>query len=156
MRETCVLGFAPFRLDPGAERLWRDDAVVRLTAKAFAVLRYLVEHAGQLVTKNELFTAVWASTHVSDAALTMCIRELRQALGDTPQAPQFLETVRGRGYRFVAPVTRSPLTALPTSTSAYPLASSPPPLLVERDSELAHLQWGWQQAQQGRRQLVFV
>jgi DNA-binding winged helix-turn-helix (wHTH) protein/predicted ATPase len=156
MRETGVLGFAPFRLDLGAERLWRDDAVVRLTAKAFAVLRYLVTHAGQLVTKNELFTAVWASSHVSEAALTMCIRELRHALGDAPQAPQFLETVRGRGYRFVAPVTRPNLAALPTGSSAYPLASSPPPLLVEREHELAHLQWGWQQAQQGRCQVVLV
>ncbi len=61
MQETRVLEFVPFRLDLGAERLWRDVQAVPLTAKAFAVLRYLVIHAGRLVTRDELFEAVWAS-----------------------------------------------------------------------------------------------
>ena len=108
MRHMQVLVCAPFRFDLGAERLWRDTAVVRLTAKAFAVLRYLVLHADHLVTKDELIEAVWALPVVSDAALTVCIGEIRRALGDTARAPQFLETVRGRGYRFCSPVTVAP------------------------------------------------
>jgi hypothetical protein len=61
--------------------------LVRLTPKAFAVLRYLVERPGQLVTKDELLAAVWAGTVVSEAAVTKCVRELRQALHDDAQAP---------------------------------------------------------------------
>ena len=96
MAERPIWYFAPFHVDLEDERLWRDTAAVRLTAKAFAVLRHLVEHAGQLVTREELFAAVWGTTYVSDAALAVCIRELRQALGDTAQTPQYVETVRGR------------------------------------------------------------
>ncbi|MDH3601008.1 MAG: hypothetical protein OEU26_15405 [Candidatus Tectomicrobia bacterium] len=51
MQDACIFRFGPFRLDIGDERLWREAKPLRLTAKAFAVLRYLVEHAGQLVTK---------------------------------------------------------------------------------------------------------
>src|SRR5215813_9555402 len=105
MPEIRSWHFGPFHLDLGAERLWQGPEVVRLTAKAFAVLRHLVAHAGQLVTKEDLFAAVWAAAYVSDAALAVCIRELRRALGDSAQTPQYVETVRGRGYRFVAPVT---------------------------------------------------
>jgi DNA-binding winged helix-turn-helix (wHTH) protein len=82
MAERPIWYFAPFHVDLEDERLWRDTAAVRLTAKAFAVLRHLVEYAGQLVTREELFAAVWGTTYVSDAALAVCIRELRQALGD--------------------------------------------------------------------------
>jgi non-specific serine/threonine protein kinase/serine/threonine-protein kinase len=60
MVETHGWRFASFHLDLGAERLWRDAEAVHLTAKAFGVLRHLVEHAGQLVTKDDLFAAVWA------------------------------------------------------------------------------------------------
>lgn len=113
MRDTRIFYFAPFRLDLGAERLWCEEEPVRLTAKAFAVLRYLVDHAGYMVTKNELFEAAWALPAVSEATLTVCVGEIRRALGDTAQTPQFVETVRGRGYRFLAPVTLAPLSATP-------------------------------------------
>ena len=74
-----------------------------LTRKAFAALCYLVGHAGQLVTKDELIAAVWAVPYVSDMALAACIREIRRALEEPVHAPQFVETVRGRGYGFLAP-----------------------------------------------------
>ncbi len=120
MDEPQVFCFAPFRLDVRAERLWRDTDVVQLTAKAFGVLRYLVEHAGRLVTKDALFTALWPETTVSEAALTVYISEIRRALGETTQRPQFLETVRGRGYRFVAPVTL-------TASAVVPALAMPSP-----------------------------
>src|SRR5262245_36804408 len=100
MRDMRVLVFTPFRLELGTECLWRDTTVVRLTNKAFAVLRYLVLHADRLVTKDELIAAAWALPAVSDAALNVCIGEIRRALGDTARAPRFVETGRGRGYRF--------------------------------------------------------
>ena len=77
---------------------------MRLTPKAFQVLRYVVERPGQLVTKEELFRGVWADTVVSDAALTMCIQEIRKALQDDAKSPQYLETVHRRGFRFIGEV----------------------------------------------------
>ena len=103
MPEETALWFGPFRLDVANERMWRGQEELKLTRKAFAVLHYLVEHAGQLVTKEALFTKVWPEVVVGDAALTVCIRELRQVLGAT-KAPQYIETVYGRGYRFIGKV----------------------------------------------------
>lgn len=160
MDDLCVLLFTPFKLDLGAACLWREQTAVRLTAKAFAVLRYLATHPGRLVTKREIFDTVWALPVVSEAALTACIGEIRRALGDAAQQPQFLETVRGRGYRFLAPVTRTASALVPLSPSSLPrvadLTLEPPGLLVGREAELAQLQHHWQQAQQGVPQLVCV
>ena len=157
MPETRLWYFAPFRLDLGAGRLWQGTEPVRLTAKALAVLSYLAEHAGQLVTKDDLFAAVWASAYVSEAALAVCIGEIRRALGDAAQTPQYLETVRGRGYRFVAPVTATPSSPEPAvAERPQPMVIIRPGLLVAREAELAALQQRWAQAQQGVRQIVFV
>src|SRR5262249_55150951 len=104
MQGHNLLNFGPFRLDVRNQQLWRGQEVVRLTNKALAVLRYLAEHSGQLVTKDDLFAAVWPEVVVSDSALVVCIRELRRALGDGRRAPQFIETVHGRGYRFIGVV----------------------------------------------------
>src|SRR5215831_9801988 len=105
MREQRILIFEPFGLDVGNERLWCGPEATHLTRKALAVLHYVVERAQQLVTKDELLEVVWPQTHVSEAALAVCIREIRQALGDNPRTPRFIETVYGRGYRFLATVT---------------------------------------------------
>ncbi len=100
-----VAYFGSFQLDLGKIRLWRGSQEVKLTGKAFAVLRYLVEHPGQLVTKDELFSAVWPETIVSEATLASCIQEIRQALRDKAKAPRYIETVHRRGYRFIAPLS---------------------------------------------------
>src|SRR5882724_6801643 len=105
MQEHRLLSFEPFRLDVRNQQLWRGQEVIRLTSKALAVLCYLVERSGQLVTKDELFTAVWPGVVVSDSALVACIGELRRVLGDARRTPQFIETVHGRGYRFIAPLS---------------------------------------------------
>ena len=103
--EVC---FRAFRLDAANERLWRGTRKVLLRPKTFAVLRYLIEHAGRLVTKDELLDAVWPGTAVSDVVPIVCIRELRKALGDDADAPRFIETMSRRGYRFIAPLTAAP------------------------------------------------
>src|SRR6185295_14220642 len=100
-----VVSFGLYRLDVGAERIWRGSQVVKLTPKALAVLRLLLTRAGQVVTKEELFQTVWPDTVVSDDALTFCIQELRQALRDNVKRPRYIETVYRRGFRFIAPVT---------------------------------------------------
>jgi len=124
--------FDLFRLDPDNARLWRGDQCVVLTLKAFGVLHYLVTHAGQLVTKDALLDTLWPNTAVSDAALRVVISELRKALGDVPQAPQFIATVHRLVYRFLAPVTRidppeEGLESPPPSFTASPSPENPSP-----------------------------
>src|SRR5262245_28721881 len=102
------LTFGPFRYEIETACLWREDRAVALTPKAVAVLGHLVRHAGRLVTKQELLDEVWRDIAVTDAVLKVGIREIRRALGDQAQAPQFIETVYRRGYRFIAPLNPSP------------------------------------------------
>jgi DNA-binding winged helix-turn-helix (wHTH) protein/tetratricopeptide (TPR) repeat protein len=161
------LSFARYRLDLASEQLWCGSQEIPLPAKAFALLRYLVEHAGQLVSKAELFTALWPGTVVTDGALTYCVGEVRRALGDDPKAPQFIETVHRRGYRFLPTVTTAP----PVASSQYPVASRKAEtrssqlttdrwqrtiLLVGREPELAQLHQLLDRARDGERQIVFV
>lgn len=122
--EVCYR-FGPYRLAPADARLWRDAEVVPLTPKAFAVLGYLVERAGRLVTKRELLDTLWADVFVGDAALKVCVGEIRRALGDDPKAPAFIETAHRRGYRFVAGVT-----AEASSPALAPLVPMAPTLPV--------------------------
>src|SRR5262249_60629093 len=110
----------PVRLDLHNAWVWQGAQRLTLTPKAFAVLRYLMEHAGRVVTKEELLQAVWAGTVVSDAALTTCMREIRRGLGEAAQAPQHIETVHRRG----GPVGGAPAPAPPAH--APPPAHSPP------------------------------
>jgi DNA-binding winged helix-turn-helix (wHTH) protein len=105
MSTASQFGFDVYRLDVANEQLWCGEQVLPLTAKALRVLGLLVAHAGQLVSKDTLFEAVWPEAAVSDGVLTNCIGELRRALGDTAQTPRFIQTVHRRGYRFLAPVT---------------------------------------------------
>jgi DNA-binding winged helix-turn-helix (wHTH) protein len=102
-----TVAFANFRLDASNVSLWRGKQALKLKPKAFDVLHYLVDHAGQVVTKDALWRAIWPNVTVSDAVLTMCVRELRQALEDDAKAPRFIETVHRRGYRFIGQVVSS-------------------------------------------------
>src|SRR5688500_5671960 len=101
--------FGPFRLELGNERLWQGPEEVILRPKSFAVLQYLVAQPGRLVTREEVLQAVWPGITVSDAVLTVCIGEIRRALQDSHQAPQFIETVHRRGYRFLGTITATPV-----------------------------------------------
>ena len=96
--------FDVYRLDYTNEQLWRGEQLVRLTGKSFTTLCYLIDHAGQLVRKDDLFQGVWPGTVVSDSTLTSCIKELRKALIDDAKAPRYIETIPGQGYRFIAPI----------------------------------------------------
>src|SRR5215831_7758306 len=92
--------FDAFRLEPPPGGLWRDDVRLALRPRSLAVLRYLVAHAGRLVTKAELRQHVWGGSHVSDTVLRVCVQEIRATLGDVAAAPQYLETVTQQGYQF--------------------------------------------------------
>jgi len=82
----------------------RGDTVVPLTPKLLDLLLHLLDHAGELVTKEALLDAIWPDANVTDNALTQAISELRQALGDDPSSPRYIKTVARRGYRFIAAV----------------------------------------------------
>jgi len=97
--------FKAFRLDTANHLLWRDGDRVSLTPKSFDVLAYLVEHVGRVVTQDEILEALWPETYVNPEVLRKNIQEIRKALGDLPDNPEFIETLPKRGYRFIAPVT---------------------------------------------------
>ncbi len=97
--------FGPYRLIPDECLLLREGKPVSLTPQAYDLLRILVESAGHLKTREELVVALWPTTVVEETNLSWNIRAVRKALGDDSEAPQYIETVRGRGYRFIAPVS---------------------------------------------------
>ena len=92
MEQKPHLVFGPFRLDSPPDRLWQGDQAIALRPQSLALLRYLVAHAGRLVTKAEVRQHVWAGTHVTDTVLRVSVHEIRQALGDVAAAPRYLET----------------------------------------------------------------
>src|SRR5215470_8054155 len=100
--------FGHFRLDATNECLWHGDRAIPLRPKAFAVLKLLLDHPRQLVTKEQVLDAVWPGTFVSDAVLKESIYQLREALGDKAAKPAYIETAHRRGYRFIASVTERP------------------------------------------------
>jgi pimeloyl-ACP methyl ester carboxylesterase/DNA-binding winged helix-turn-helix (wHTH) protein len=102
-----AFSFGGYRFETDTGRLFAGTREVRLTPKASAVLTQLVLHAGEPVSKDDLFATVWSGTAVSDDALTSCIQELRRALDDNSKQPRFIETRHRRGYQFVAPLTSS-------------------------------------------------
>jgi DNA-binding winged helix-turn-helix (wHTH) protein len=99
----CILSFPPFRLDRTNEILWRGDAPMPLRAKPFTILRYLAEHPQRLVTQRELVEAIWGNVVTSDSLLRTHVRQLRRVIGEG-----VIETIIGRGYRFVLEVTQAP------------------------------------------------
>ena len=98
--------FGPFRLDQRKRRLMRDGEPLRLTPKALDLLLVLVEERGRTVEKDELLEKVWAGTVVEENNLNQNITALRKSLGDSRQDSQYIATVPGRGYRFVADVRK--------------------------------------------------
>jgi DNA-binding winged helix-turn-helix (wHTH) protein len=146
--------FPPFRLDPLNAQLWRGDQQISLRRKTFDVLMYLIDHSGQLVTKAALLDAVWTDVTVSDSMPAICVAELRKALGDEAKTPRFVETVHGRGYRFIADVTN---TAYEEATRQAPaIVKSTRPIMVGRENELTQLQRWYAQILEGQRRVIFV
>src|SRR5689334_10122327 len=94
------LSFGPFRLDLASRQLWNGEQTIALTPRAMDVLVFLAEHAGELITREQLFQALWPDVFVADHALSVQILEIRKALGDNSQHPAYIETRHRRGYRF--------------------------------------------------------
>jgi len=101
------ISFGPFRLLPAQRLLLEGDTPVRLGSRAFDILAVLVEHAGRLVSRQELIARVWPNLFVEECNLKIQVSSLRRVLGDGRSGVRYIATVPGRGYEFVAPVTRA-------------------------------------------------
>jgi DNA-binding winged helix-turn-helix (wHTH) protein/predicted ATPase len=144
-------GFPPFRFDPGNATLWLGKRRRSLRPRAAALLQYLIEHAGDVATPEELLAALWPDVKVSPGILKVHVFEIRQALRDRKGIPKFVETVPRRGYRWIAPFTRLSSEAL--APSPRRIAS---PAVFGREAELAALGQRLEAALAGERQVVFV
>jgi DNA-binding winged helix-turn-helix (wHTH) protein/Flp pilus assembly protein TadD len=138
-RPRTVWAFGRFELDSQTGELRRDGILVRLTPQALQVLLALVEAPAELVSRDELRRRLWAEgTFVEfDRSLNFCLSRLRKALGDDARHPRFVQTLPGRGYRFIAPVQtrglpvpallprRAPRTRLAAAAAVLALATLP-------------------------------
>src|SRR5436190_12247227 len=104
--DGSVLQFGAFHLAHGVELLYRGDVVVPLEPRAVRVLRYLVEHNDRVLSKEELLEEVWSDVFTTDGVLKKAVSQIRRSIGDDAEQSRFIATYHGRGYRFIAPVTR--------------------------------------------------
>src|SRR5262249_15285939 len=122
IRDTEIL-FGRFRLDADGQ-LWQGNDLIPIRPKPFAVLSFLLERAGRLVTKDELLDAIWPDVSVGEAVLKKTVGEIRDALSDEPKSPGYIETAHRRGYRFIADITVRPINS----------ATQPDPGTIEQKS----------------------
>lgn len=114
-----------WHVDVGGNRLLRGGEIRPLRHKAMALLVMLARHAGQTVPREALVREVWDGNHyVADKAINTAVWAIRQALGDDPEVPRYVQTVAKKGYRLIAPVTVRPL----PSAAAPAVAEHGPPL----------------------------
>src|SRR4051794_37505272 len=98
---ATTLTFGPFRLLPVQRQLWKDEEQLELRAMPLAVLTYLTQHPERVVSAEELRKAVWGGIYVSRTTIRVCVREIRQALGEEAATPRYLETIGRQGYCFI-------------------------------------------------------
>src|SRR6185295_11380884 len=104
-----IYEFDNFRVD-AVKRLLTNGTgeVIPLAPKAFETLLYLVRHPGKLLEKEEMMRAIWADTIVEENNLNQSVSAVRRVLGERHDEHRFIVTVPGRGYKFVAAVSRAP------------------------------------------------
>lgn len=157
-----IYRFGPFTLEVRERRLLRDSIEIPLRMKVFETLRVLVEHAGRLLTKEELLSAVWPDAVVEENNLNHNISVLRKALGEQATGQRYIETVPRAGYRFTAAVAGAAVPMAPatspasrarqdirycTSSDGVRLAfasSGTGPPLVRASNWLTHLDFEWE------------
>lgn len=102
--------FGPFQLDTRCLELWKDGRKMRLRPQPCRVLAVILGRPGRLVTRDEIRLAVWPSDVFVrfDLGLNSCLKQIRRALGDTARSPVYLETLNGRGYRFIGSAVVTP------------------------------------------------
>ncbi|AFL87085.1 DNA-binding protein with winged-HTH domain [Terriglobus roseus DSM 18391] len=146
-RGNCLKPPAPFiaggwLVEPELNSLRRGTVERHLEPKVMKVLLALAEHPNHVVSKDDLMTAVWPGTFVSDDVLTRCISMLRRATRDDPSRPQFIQTIPKVGYRLVAAIEEAPVEKEPTQRRLNPQPETSdvsPEEMVTAIPEIAHL-----------------
>jgi len=103
--DNLVFTFGDFTIDPKDHCLSKGGKQIHLRPKTFSTLLFLVANPQRLIRKDELFESIWPEVIVSQNTLSHCIEEIRQALGDDPREPRYVETVPRLGYKFLAKVS---------------------------------------------------
>jgi predicted ATPase/DNA-binding winged helix-turn-helix (wHTH) protein len=146
--------FGRFRLVPSQRALLEDGKPLRLGSRALEILTILVEHAGETVRNDQLIARTWPETAVEENALRVHIAALRKALGEGREGKRYIVNIPGRGYCFIAPVTRDPKEPEAGPANGKPAANNlPAPLsrIIGRDQIIAALT-----AQITRRRLLTI
>src|SRR5215472_14099996 len=104
-----VLRFGVFELDPASGELRKGAAPIKLKSQQLQLLALLAARAGQVVSREEIRAALWDhETFVDfDQSINVCVNKIREALGDDPQSPCYIETLPRKGYRFIASMIES-------------------------------------------------
>lgn len=156
--------FGECYLDTERYILSRADSPVRLRAKVFDVLVYLITHRDRVISKDELRDQLWPGQFVGDAALSSCIKAVRRAVGDNGRDQRVVATVHGRGYRFIASVEERPSPA-PRERGKQPeryhrtysaQVTTRQSSFVGRTQQLDHLADCWQDAIAGQPRVVLI
>src|ERR1700678_648195 len=117
--------FGVYELDRDAMELRKHGMLIRLQEQPFRVLAMLAERPGQIITREQLQERIWGNTFVDfEHSLNKAVNRVREALNDDAGAPQYVETVPRRGYRFIAPVADIP--PIETQASAAPTIPASP------------------------------
>jgi len=127
--QSQVIQFADFQADLRAGELYRDGRKIKLQERPFKILSILLENPGEVVTREELRQRIWpADTFVDfDHSLAVAVNKIREALGDSAETPNFIETVGRRGYRFLgAPLQPEPVSSGPQESPLLPAPCEPP------------------------------
>jgi DNA-binding winged helix-turn-helix (wHTH) protein/tetratricopeptide (TPR) repeat protein len=161
-RGARIYSFGDFQLDEGLYELSCRGEPVKLAPKVFDVLRYLVRHRDRVVPKRELLERLWPNEHVTESVLPTNITAARKSLGDDRANPRMIQTVHGRGYRFIAPVQeRSAEGPDEEGRTPGPETRAAPverrgPAFIGRDETMAELRKRLEEAFAGRGAVVLL
>jgi len=138
----ATLLFGEFKVDLRCGELRKDGTRIKLQEQPFQVLTVLLLHSGEMVSREQLRSAIWsANTFVDfDNSLNTAINKVREALGDSSDRPRFIETVPRRGYRFIAPVTVTDAKETTLNRNWKPAV----PIAVVALASVLILAWFWQ------------
>jgi predicted ATPase/DNA-binding winged helix-turn-helix (wHTH) protein len=142
-RAKQVISFGPFGLVASERLLTKDGAPIELSARALDILVVLLSHPNEIVSKKELLAQVWPDVIVEEGSLRFHMTYLRKALGDGKAGARYIATLPGRGYCFVAPISRpdSQRDETPVAASHFPHANLPgrPSRVIGRDEDVLKL-----------------
>jgi DNA-binding winged helix-turn-helix (wHTH) protein/tetratricopeptide (TPR) repeat protein len=148
--------FGAFEVDLGLYALRKKGSAVDIQPKVLDLLVFLITHTERVVSKDEILEAVWSGTAATDDVLNRAIHAARHAVGDDGEKQRVIQTVRGRGFRFVATIERLEPETVEPAPGTPPAAHHGAFPFVGRTEALSQLQSALEDARQGRGRIVFV